>query len=167
MKSLATTVVTPRKWPGPRRAGSPSRTSVRPSTSTAVAKPSRVDLLDRGRVDEVDAGLGGEPRVALLVARVAVEVLAVAELGRVDEEAHDDDVALLAGGAQQREMALVQEAHRRHQPDRAALGAGGRQRSAQLVLGADEGRAAAVACELVLGERFMGPCPRVTAENEV
>ena len=35
-----------------------------------------IDLLDRGRVDVVDAGLGGEPRVALLVARVAVEVLA-------------------------------------------------------------------------------------------
>ena len=39
-----------------------------------------VDLLDRRRVDEVDAGLGREPRVALLVARIAVEVLARPEL---------------------------------------------------------------------------------------
>ena len=40
LKSLATIVVTPRKWPGPRRPGSPSRTPVRfPVTSTAVAAP--------------------------------------------------------------------------------------------------------------------------------
>ena len=81
----------------------------------------RVDLLDGGRVDEVDAGLGGQPQVALLVARIAVEVLAGTELGRVDEEAHHDHVALGAGGAQQREVALVQIAHRRHQPDRPPL----------------------------------------------
>ena len=79
-----------------------------------------VDLLDRRRVDEVGPGLGGQAQVALLVARVALEVLAGAELGRVDEEAHHDHVALGAGGAQQREVALVQVAHRRHQADRAA-----------------------------------------------
>ena len=37
MRSFATTVQTPAKWPGPRSA--PSSTSERPSTRTEVAKP--------------------------------------------------------------------------------------------------------------------------------
>ena len=134
LKSLATTVVTPRKWLGPAPRGVAVEDLGQALDLDRGREAVGVDLLDRGRVDEVDAGLGGEPRVALLVARVALEVLAGAELGRVDEEAHDDHVALLAGGAQQREVPVVQEAHRRHQADRAALGAGRRQRRAQLVL---------------------------------
>ncbi len=42
------------------------------------------------------------------------------ELGGVHEQRHDNDVALGARAVDQREMALVQRAHRRHQPDRAA-----------------------------------------------
>jgi hypothetical protein len=56
-------------------------------------------------------------RVASFVPRVALEVLAGRELGRVDEVADDDDVALLAGRADQGEMALVECAHRRHKAD--------------------------------------------------
>ncbi len=97
-----------------------------------------VDDLDRRRVDEVDAGLGGEAQIALLVARVAVEILFGAELGGVDEEAHDDEVTLGAGGAQQREVALVQEAHRRDQADRLPSRRAGAKRGSKLILCAEE-----------------------------
>ena len=52
-----------------------------------------------GSEEDVDAGLAGDVRVARLVARVAVEVAAALELGRVDEERRDDDVRRRAGGA--------------------------------------------------------------------
>src|SRR5436853_272796 len=68
----------------------------------------RVDLIDRGREDDVRPRLAGEAQVALLVARVAIEVLTGAELGGVDEEAHHHQVALGAGRADQREVPLVQ-----------------------------------------------------------
>ena len=76
LKSLATTVVTPRKCSGPRRAGSPQRTSVRPLDldrrwRSLPGRPPRPAARRPGR---------RRPRrragVALLVARVAVEVLA-------------------------------------------------------------------------------------------
>ena len=59
-------------------------------------EPRRVDLLDRRREQQVGAGLGGERRVVLLLARVAVEVGALVELGGVDEQRDDDSIALLA-----------------------------------------------------------------------
>ena len=52
----------------------------------------RIDLGGRGREQQVGAGLGREPGVARLVARVGAEVLGVVELRRVDEQRHDDDV---------------------------------------------------------------------------
>ena len=62
----------------------------------------------------------GERDVAALVARIARQVLGGPELGRVDEEAHDDHVALGAGAPHEAQMALVKGAHRRHEADRAA-----------------------------------------------
>ena len=60
----------------------------------------RVHLLGGRGEDEVDAGLHRRaPRRRSSVARVASQILACAELGRVDEEADDDDVVLGAGGA--------------------------------------------------------------------
>ena len=56
----------------------------------------------------------------LEVARVRREILGVAELGGVDEEARDDDVALGARRREERYVAGVQRAHRRHEPDDAA-----------------------------------------------
>ena len=66
------------------------------------------------------AGLG----VAGLVARVGLEVRGLVELGGVDEQRDDDDVAVGAGGADQAEVALVEGAHRWHEADRAAGAAG-------------------------------------------
>jgi len=78
----------------------------------------RVDLLERRREENVYAGLLREPRVALLVARVALEVLAFGELGRIDEQADDDLLVLRTGCPEQREMPFVEGAHRRYQADR-------------------------------------------------
>jgi len=91
-----------------------------------------VDLIDAGRPDDVDSGARGQLEVARLIARVGAEVLAGAELRRVHEQAHDDDIAASARFAQQAQVAIVQRAHRRHQPDGRAPGAGRRQRLAQL-----------------------------------
>ena len=76
-----------------------------------------IDLLDRRREQDVDALALGQPGVVLFVARVRVEVFGRAELCRVDEQRHDDGCALLACGAHQRQMALVEPAHRGHQAD--------------------------------------------------
>ena len=79
----------------------------------------RVHLLGRRHEDEIDAGLLERAQVARLVARVAVEILAGPELRRVHEDADDDDVALGPRGVDERQMARVQRAHRRDEPDRA------------------------------------------------
>jgi hypothetical protein len=79
--------------------------------------PGRVHLLRRRGEHGVHAGLPGEVEIAGLVPRVAVQVGGLAELGGVDEEAHHDRVARLAGRLEQGEVAAVERAHRRHEPD--------------------------------------------------
>ena len=61
-------------------------------------------------------------RVACLVARVAGQVLRRPELRRIDEQADDRDVVARRAGRHQRQVAGVERAHGRHQPDRAAGG---------------------------------------------
>ncbi len=85
------------------RSGSPAGTSRRPTART------------RGRPRHSARAC----EVAILVARIAREVGVVAELRRVDEEAHDDRLVLRASRAQERQVAVVERAHRRHEPDRA------------------------------------------------
>ena len=94
LSSFVTTVATPRKCARPRIA--PSRRSLRPSTSTRGREAGRVDLLDaRARTACRRRPSLGQLGVALLVARVALEVAALVELRRVHEQRHDDAVALL------------------------------------------------------------------------
>ena len=81
-----------------------------------------VHLLERRREEEVDARSGREARVARLVPRVRPEIGLVVELGRVDEERRDDRVVLGTGGPEEREMTVVEGAHRRHEADAAAAG---------------------------------------------
>jgi len=83
----------------------------------------RVHRLGRRLVDGVDLGRGKHRDVALGVARVAGEILARAELDRVHEDAHDHDVVLGARQLDQAQVPRVERAHRRHEPDRAALSA--------------------------------------------
>ena len=77
----------------------------------------RVELVGGGGEEHVDSCLLGERSIAGLVSRVAREVLAPRELGRVDEDAHDDRLAFVAGCADEGEVALVEGAHRRHQAE--------------------------------------------------
>ena len=79
--------------------------------------PGRVHLGGGRREDDVDAGRARDLEVARLVARVAVQVGRLAELRRVDEEAHDDGVARRARRVEQRPVALVERAHRRDETD--------------------------------------------------
>ena len=96
------------------------------------AQAERVDLAGRRREEDVGAGLGGQRRVAGLVARVGGEVGGLVELRWVDEQRHDDLVAGRMGAADEREMALVQGAHRRDEADAAPGAARPVERGAEL-----------------------------------
>ena len=67
------------------------------------------------REQDVDAFALEPAAIRFERARIAVEVLVRPELQPVDEDAGDDAVAVRARDAHQREMALVQVAHRRHE----------------------------------------------------
>src|SRR5207302_5516628 len=75
--------------------------ALEPSTELLDLDPGletvRIDLSDVRDEEEVGARRLGHAGVGRLVAWVLVEVLAGPELGRVDEQADDDDVALAAG----------------------------------------------------------------------
>ncbi len=82
----------------------------------------RVQLAGRGREEEVHARLGRAPGRAVRRADSARD-RRLAELGRVDEEAHDDRRALGPRRVEQGAVAGVQGAHRRHEPERRGRGA--------------------------------------------
>ena len=113
LKSLQQTVATARKCPG---RNSPSSVAPQLGDLDPGLVARRVHLLDRWREQEVDACVGEEAGVSCLVTRVTGEVCGLAELSRVHEQAGDDEIALTRG-AQQREMALVERAHGRNEPD--------------------------------------------------
>jgi pantoate--beta-alanine ligase len=73
-----------------------------------------IRVLPTVREEDVDAGFLRKLRVTVLVARVPLEVLAGCKLRGVDEQAHDDGVVLGPGGAEEREVTLVEGAHRRN-----------------------------------------------------
>src|SRR5262249_24605180 len=85
----------------------------------------RIDLSD-GRVEhDVDRFFLQKAAVALEVARIALQILARAELRRIDEYRDDHAVAALFRFAHETEVSFVQRAHRRHERDApagAALG---------------------------------------------
>jgi hypothetical protein len=103
----------------------------------------RIDLVGRGREEQVGADLGHERGVALLGARVGGEVAGVVELRRVDEERHHDHVARRTSVADEAQVPLVQRAHRRHEADDALLAPRRAQGLAQLRDGAYGPHAAA------------------------
>ena len=112
LKSFTQTVATPRKWPGRDVPSAPVSLDVDPG-----AEAGGIHLVGARREQHVDAFLLRDLRVALLVARVRGEVGRVVELRRVHEERGDDDVVLRARGPEERAVAVVQRAHRRHEPD--------------------------------------------------
>jgi len=89
----------------------------------------RIDLLDGGQEREVDAGCLEHRKVCGFVARVALEVLALSELGRIDEDARDHRRTLRARCSQQAFVAAMERAHRGYETDRShQLGARGAER---------------------------------------
>ncbi len=80
----------------------------------------RIELLGRARgEDEARAGLLALLEIAVEVARVAGEILAGPELGRVDEDGDRHRGRALRGELDQRLVPAVEEPHRRHQPEHA------------------------------------------------
>ena len=100
LKSLATTVATPRKWPGRLAPQSPwlDPLDVHPGLVVGREHQGRVGR----RQHQVDAGLGAGGQVAGQVARIAREVLGRAELGRVDEDGGERQPAPAPASARRR-----------------------------------------------------------------
>ena len=70
-----------------------------------------VDGRGRRGVDDVGSRFGREFDVGVHRPRIAIEVLARPELGRIDEDARDHGTTQRAGEADQREMAFVERTH--------------------------------------------------------
>ena len=117
--SFVTTVATPSKWVG---RAAPQRSAVSPSTCTVVSGGplGYISATDGANTTSTPSRLALR-EVAGEVAGIAVEIFARAELQRVDEDRDDDEIAGVAGRAHERPVTLVQEAHRRHEPDPSAL----------------------------------------------
>ncbi len=126
---------TPSKWPGRDAPSQHLPEGARRDADAGVAV--RVDDVRRGGEHEVDADPGEGGEVRLEGAGVAVEVLAGAELERVDEDRHHHVVGVRVRLADELEVALVERAHG-HDHGAAAREDGERRR--QLVAGPrDEG----------------------------
>jgi hypothetical protein len=106
---LATTVVTPAKWPG-RWA---------PQSGPGL-EARRVDLFCRGQKQRGDTLAREKLRVPHVVAGVAFEVASRVELDRIHEDRGDDRSGAPAGLAYERQVAGVESPHRRNEADRAA-----------------------------------------------
>ena len=100
---------------GTRRPFCAARLDVDPGTEAR-----RIDLVCRGREEDVDACLLRECRVGRLVARIRREVRVIAELRGVHEERRDDEFVLRPRRLEERQVAVVQRTHRRDEPDLAA-----------------------------------------------
>ena len=81
----------------------------------------RIHLLDRGMEHHAASVLLEQRAVAVKVARIGLQVLIRAELGRVDEIRRDNTVAHRNCLVYQARVTLMQVAHRRHETDRQAL----------------------------------------------
>ena len=117
-------MATPSKCPG-REA--PSQPSLTPRTDTVVATgagQSGYISRHRGHEDHVDPRLGAHGQILLQGAGVVGDVLGVAELQRVHEDADGHRVALGPGPGHQRDVPGVQRPHGGHQPDRMSAGPG-------------------------------------------
>ncbi len=147
--SLVTTVLTPRKCSAPR--DSALQAVGHAEHLDGGREPGGVDLLDRRGEEHIDAGLGGEAGVVLLPSRIFFQVCAFGELRRVDEQRDDDQIALLAGPLDERQMAGVQRAHRRHQPDHTPVATVRSERCAQLIYGAQRPHGQATWCMWIMG----------------
>jgi hypothetical protein len=102
----------------------------------------RVHGLDRRHPDQVAAGGAQLRQVAILVARIAREVLGGGELQRIDEDRRGDGIRFAPRRGNEFDVPRMQCAHRRHQakaaPSGAERGGGGAERGK---IAADQHRA--------------------------
>ena len=77
----------------------------------------RVHALGRRREHDVGAGRVELGDVGLEIARVSGEIFVGPELRGVDEDGGGDEAGAALGLAHQRQVSVVQRAHRRHEPD--------------------------------------------------
>ena len=68
-------------------------------------------------MSEVHAGRLQHREIGRLAARIGGEILIGSELLRIDEDRRDDAAAIGSGSLHERQVPLVQRAHRRHQAD--------------------------------------------------
>ena len=86
-KSLATTVATPRKWPG---RDLPQSLSLRPSTVTKVMAPAGIHFGGRWSEENVDGFFFKQLNITVEGAGIFCEILGGAELQRVYEDGSGD-----------------------------------------------------------------------------
>ena len=108
------------EMPWPERAAQPFGEAPH---SNLGRKTLGVNALAGRSEQEVAAGFRDQPGIPRFVARIGGEVLAGHELLGVDEQARHHPVGPRGGGPDQREVAVMDGAHRRHQPDREPPGA--------------------------------------------
>ena len=116
LNSFRQTVATPRKWPG---RDAPSSEDPRRSRFDRRLETVRIHLLRPGREEHVDACVSGHRGVARFVARVVLQILALAELRGVHEKADDHRGRFAPRGLEERDVSRMKRAHRRHESDRA------------------------------------------------
>ncbi len=78
----------------------------------------------RGRGEhQIDAPFATARQVVFEISRVAIKILFRSELQRIDEDGHRDEVGADLGSLDEREVPVVERAHRWHEPDAAGVGA--------------------------------------------
>ncbi len=90
-----------------------------------------IHLLNRGREDEIRVDLRQPGAIGVEAARIAGEILMGTKLGGIDENRRDHPFGALTRRFDQREVAVMQRAHGRRQPDALAGGASRPHESAQ------------------------------------
>ena len=91
--------------------------------ATEAGQPGYISITD-GREDHVHSGLFAYPQVPFQRPGVVGDVVGVAELQRIDEDADRHHLALGPGPGHEGDVAGVQGPHGGHEPDRAAGGPG-------------------------------------------
>ena len=93
----------------------PAQHLVEPLDRDRRGKSGRVHFRNCRRPQQIDAGVLQQLAVLRQLARIGIQILVFAELQRIDENRHRDAIGNLARVAHQRQMPVVQRAHRRHQ----------------------------------------------------
>ena len=74
-----------------------------------------IDILDRRGINEVGAGCLEQLQVGFQIARITAQIGRIIKLRGIDEDAHHHPTALAAAAFDQRNVPLVQRAHRRNE----------------------------------------------------